>query len=246
MILKKPLSDLDQLHASKELKQHTLEAVMAKRKQHHSWYYGLAFVLTCVLCMVFYQTSQTNSEPVVEPAPQVYAYVTFDINPSLEFYLDENNQIIDTKAYNKDGEALLAQLSLKNESLTESISQLLSNTLFQSYMKDGYLQVSVYSEDETHSLALETMLDETIGEHYDDDQYGCTCASKHDQEQANNHHMSFGRYQMIEMILRADESYQVDDLQDLPMKELKELYEKLSGASGEETQRNTHHGRNHH
>lgn len=243
--MKKPLSDLDQLKASEELKRRTLAHVMKKRKQHFPWKQGTLIACACVLCIFMFQTMIPVQEPAPQPENPIYAYVTFDINPSMELRLNENNEVIETKAYNKDGEALLSQLSLTNLSLEESISMLVSNESFQSYMKDGYLQVSVYSEDTTHSLELETMLDETLSSHYTEEQYGCSCASKQDHEQANNHHMSFGRYQMIEMIVRIDPSYDIDDLQNTSMIELKALYERLSGTTLAEAQQNSHHGSHH-
>lgn len=243
--MKRPLSDLDQLNASEELKRRTLTYVMKKRKQHFPWKQGTLIACVCVLCIFLFQTINPVQEPAPLPDDAIYAYVTFDINPSMELRLNANNEVIETKAYNADGEALLSQLSLTNLSLEKSISLLLSNENFQSYMKDGYLQVSVYSEDPKHSFTLETMLDETLSTHYTQEQYGCSCASKQDHEQANSHHMSFGRYQMIEMIVRIDPSYDIDDLQNTSMIELKALYEQLSGTTLEETQQNSHHGSHH-
>lgn len=243
--MKRPLSDLDQLKASENLKRNTLMYVMNKRKQHFPWKQGSLIACVCVLCFFLFQTMIPVHEPAPQPDDSIYAYVTFDINPSMELRLNENNEVIETKAYNADGETLLSQLSLTNLPIEESVSLLLSNENFQSYMKDGYLQVSVYSEDSKHSSTLETMLDETLSTHYTQEQYGCSCASKQDHEQANNHHMSFGRYQMIEMIVRIDPSYDIDDLQNTPMIELKALYERLSGTTLEEAQQNSHHGSHH-
>lgn len=243
--MKKPLSDLDQLKASEELKRRTLMNVMKKRKQRFPWKQGTLIACVCVLCLFMFQTMIPVHEPTSQPGDSICAYVTFDINPSMELRLNENNEVIETKAYNADGEALLSQLSLTSLSLDESVSLLLSNEKFQSYMNEGYLQVSVYSEDSKHSLELETMLDETLSTHYTQEQYGCSCASKQDHEKANDHHMSFGRYQMIEMIIDIDPDYQIDELQNTSMVELKALYERLSGTTLEETQQNSHHGAHH-
>lgn len=243
MILKNPLSDLDKVKAEEALKKETLNYVM-KHKKAHYFRNTMVLACACVLCFFFFRVLQPRTNIIPTETSQVYAYVTLDINPSVELRLDRENQVIETKAYNADGEALLKQVSLLHKSLEECVVILTSNEQFQSYMKDGYLQVSVYSEDETHSQALENQLDEELKMHFTEEQYSCSCASKNDHEQAGMHHMSFGRYQMIEMIMELDASYQMEKLQTKSMKELKELYEQISGNEVDET-KGLHHGSHH-
>lgn len=238
--MQKPLSDLEQIKASEELKKQTLAYVMEKKKGFPM--FAKAVILTtCIACFIFAIFTLTpNDEESMIPDP-VYAYVTFDINPSMELRLDQSHTVIETKAYNKDGEALLSQLNLTNHTLADSVDMMIQHPSFQAYMEEGYLQVSVYSDDTKTSRELETLLDQTLADHYNEDQYGCSCASKHDHEMAGTHHISLGRYQMIEDIIAIDTTYTVNDLEQKTMRELKDLYQQLSGENKEQHHRAQHH-----
>lgn len=242
MNLKKPLADLDQIKTTKELTQTTLAHIHAKQKKaHRKTPFALAIAACVVLLCISVPLFQNHSPTAI--VQQVYTYVSFDINPSIELQLNEEQMVIDTKAYNEDGETLLSQLALQNHSLQEAIDLLIENELFQSYMETGYLQVSVFSQDTQHSITLENEIDQTLSHHYGKDQYGCTCASKRDHESASSHHMSIGRYQMMEDIIAIDPTQTIESLQGKTMRELKNLYEQLT--QNKQDNRGHHHGRRH-
>lgn len=226
MNLKNPLIDLDHIKAEESLKQATLSHIYTTRK--HRYQIPIIAVSLIACAAMFFWTMRIDRNPASNPSQSVAAYVSLDINPSMEIQLNEEQIVIHTQAYNEDGEALLAQVALQDLSLDEAMDVLLQNALFQSYMEEGYLQVSVFSDNTQHSIQIETQIEQTLAHHYDKDQYGCTCASSQDHKNASSHHMSFGRYQMIEDILALDDSYTIEQLQGTSMRELKELYEQLS------------------
>ncbi|MFR5078590.1 MAG: hypothetical protein ACLTDX_11430 [[Clostridium] innocuum] len=85
--------------------------------------------------------------PAPAPVPAVYSYVTLDINPSMEWKLDEQQRVVRVTAYNKDADNILTELQLEGKQLDAALRMLLDNEQFSAYMKSGFLEVSVYSEN---------------------------------------------------------------------------------------------------
>jgi len=52
--------------------------------------------------------------------PRVVAYMTIDINPSIELGLDENDRVIFARAVNKDGEQVLAGMDVQGKAADET------------------------------------------------------------------------------------------------------------------------------
>ncbi len=44
-------------------------------------------------------------------APEVYAYVSVDINPSFEFSIDQDQEVVDVKAFNEEAQKMLQQMA---------------------------------------------------------------------------------------------------------------------------------------
>lgn len=238
MNLKNPLIDLDNIKAEEPLKQATLSHIYTRRK--HRYQKGMVAATLIACAALFFWTIGTKRNPAPIASQSVAAYVSLDINPSMELQLNEEQIVIHTQAYNEDGATLLSQVSLQELSLEEAIDVLLQNELFQSYMEEGYLQVSVFSDNTQHSIQIETQIDQALSHHYDSDQYGCTCASSQIHENASSHHMSIGRYQMIDDILALDDSYTIEQLEGKSMRELKELYEQVSEQKKQKIKQHHH------
>jgi len=67
--------------------------------------------------------------------PMAYAYVTVDINPSIEFSVDEERTVIGVTALNADAERVLDDLTLDGKTVQEAVA-----TVTDAAQKQGYLQ----------------------------------------------------------------------------------------------------------
>ena len=85
--------EFDGIHASDEIKQKTLHNVMKQRsrKKRTGMTAALTLCVTCLLVVLFQPWRLMEASPAPAPAPTlaVYSYVTLDINPSMEWKLDE-------------------------------------------------------------------------------------------------------------------------------------------------------------
>ncbi len=67
--------------------------------------------------------------------PQPVAYVSLDINPSIEMGVDRDNRIVTIRGLNRDGEELLLKLNLKRLDLYRGISVIVGEAIKQGYIR---------------------------------------------------------------------------------------------------------------
>ncbi len=67
--------------------------------------------------------------------PRVVAYMTIDINPSIELALDAQDFVVFARAVNKDGETILKDLAVKGKAVDE-----LAQTIVQKAEKEGFMK----------------------------------------------------------------------------------------------------------
>jgi hypothetical protein len=93
-----------------------------------------AILLLFILPVTVFQVSQAS----------VAAYVTVDINPSVELALNNNLRVRRVTALNSDGEILIKQLPLKNKPLGDALKMLI----------DGAIDTGYISKDEENEVLV--------------------------------------------------------------------------------------------
>ena len=171
--------EFDGIHASDEIKQKTLHNVMKQRsrKKRTGMTAALTLCVTCLLVVLFQPWRLMEASPAPAPAPTlaVYSYVTLDINPSMEWKRDEQQRVVRVTAYNKDADNILTELQLEGVQLDTALRMLLDNEQFSAYMKTGFLEVSVYSENSSVSLDLEQQINQQLNAKIYSDKQGDLC-----------------------------------------------------------------------
>lgn len=229
--MKRPLSALDDVKASSELKDRTLQKVLEKRGKHRNWR-TLSVVSTIVCaCILFFLQPLIAPNEVPQSTDIAYTYVTMDINPSLELQLAKDNTVLDVIAYNEEAKQIVETIEVNGEKVEDAVQILLETPAFQEYLEEGYLQVSVFSDDEEKTVSIEETLNQSISTKVKPEQYSCSRVSKQEKEEADAHHISFGKYQIITAIIELDKDYSITELKDVSMKKLMDVYESLNGSS---------------
>ncbi|MHC1720668.1 MAG: hypothetical protein AB9844_08440 [Clostridiaceae bacterium] len=83
------------------------------------------------------------------------AYVSLDINPSVELSVNKFNKIVSATAYNEDGKVILEDKTMFNSSVKDAISELVKAASEKGYIKnDGSTIILVTSETEDSVVAL--------------------------------------------------------------------------------------------
>lgn len=247
------MHDLDKVKASDDLKNKTLQAIIyRKTKKPHIIIVLPITLLFCLTILLAINLFSSNGIMPNDPKIESYSYVSIDINPSLELQLDKKDMVINIVTYNEDAMLLVNAVDMNGLNAQEAILRIINNENTAKYIKNGFLQISVYSENEKHSKNLEMAIQDSLSKTLEEAQYGCSSSSKYNYEEASLHHMSFGKYQVIDRILGIDNTYTIEELQNFNMLELKRIYENSSGESlsgkhhSTDENHNNKNGKHHH
>ena len=112
--------EFDGIHASDEIKQKTLHNVMKQRsrKKRSGLPAVLILCVTCLLVIRFQPWKLMEASPAPAPVPAVYSYVTLDINPSMEWKLDEQKRVVSVTCLLYTSHILVASCSSRNATIS--------------------------------------------------------------------------------------------------------------------------------
>ncbi|HHV63316.1 MAG TPA: anti-sigma factor domain-containing protein [Firmicutes bacterium] len=75
-----------------------------------------------------------KSRGTVQAPPAIVAYVSVDINPSVELALDASTVVVRTRSFNKDGEKLLAAANVVGKKATEAVEVLTEKAIDEHFI----------------------------------------------------------------------------------------------------------------
>lgn len=233
--------EFNEIHASEETKNKTLAYVMQKQKKHPYRKPALTLAITCLLLLFMFPFLHTNQTIKNKPTASLgsISYISVDINPSMEWAVNENNIIIDVISYNEDVKNLSFVASLKGKTLMEGMNMMMQDKTFQAYLEEGFLEVGIYSEQKEQEDQLQKQINGFLEEHLSSSKYHCSCPNKDTFEKSRNQQISFGKYGVIQEILQYTTEYSEEVLQ---QKSMKELYDILSYYDNDTHSKGYHHG----
>ncbi|WP_236895159.1 hypothetical protein [Clostridium beijerinckii] len=89
------------------------------------------------------------------------AYVSVDINPSIELSVNTFDQVISAEAYNEDGKKVLEDTNLVNSDVDDAVKNIITNAVSDGYIKeDGTSAVEITTATDKDNVA--TKLDESL------------------------------------------------------------------------------------
>ncbi|WP_175988567.1 anti-sigma factor domain-containing protein [Bacillus sp. Marseille-Q1617] len=128
--------------------------------EKRNWKAAASILTAAILMITLFSTSFLQSD-------KAYAYVSVDINPSLELSLDREQQVIAITPYNEDGKVLIKKLEdWKNEEVSDVAEEILRLSEKLGYLKKGQnvwitSTLTELAEDETYSALLNELHDFT-------------------------------------------------------------------------------------
>ena len=181
---------MEEIQASKELKQNTLQYLEEqRRRQERKHYYRksyrvlrYALAAICVFLLAGAGSYSVYSKPV--------SYISIDINPSIELGINRFDKVVSAKGYNQDGQDILQHVPLKNISYIQAIDRLLQDAYYSRFLTgDSKLVLTVISDQS------DVMLQKINGNDSFQD-YGAVTYSSDTacMTEAHQHEMSFGKY----------------------------------------------------
>lgn len=189
-----------------------------KRKHLSRSRFRLAFGTACAMLAVFLCIGSYTMlwMPV--------AYVSIDVNPSLELELNRLDRVIAVRAYNEDGEEIVENVSVRGMRYEEAIETIVDSEGMQPYLtQDAALTFTVATEN----IAKEEQLLSDIAHTKSCVEYGGTSvrADMNLVGEAHGNGLSLGKYLVYQLILEYEPSVTVQDCHDMSMSELHGMLE---------------------
>ena len=209
---------LDAIHAEEELKQRTQEylarALYGKRRRLTLLrQLRPALAAACLLLVLCLGGSYLYFTPT--------AFLSVDINPSLELGINRFDRVVSVEAYNEDGQALSDTLEIKYLDYRDALEQIVNSPEMSAYLEDGILSLTVAGEREYQCEAIyQAMEDCASGQR----NIRCHTGSSDAVQGAHSHGMSVGRYQVYLILRELDPDITVEEIQNMTMGE---MYQKI-------------------
>lgn len=213
----------DCIHADPALKSRTKNAILqtVHQSQFQSRHVGkqiFAYTLcaACMICFLFL-------------GHQIYftptSTISIDVNPSVEMDINRFDRVIDIRSFNEDGEELAASLDVFYEPYQDAIYEVLDNDYLNDvFQSDELLSFTVTQNGDPQSMEILDFITECTK---NQDNVECCGVNTEDVSQAHSLGLSYGRYRYYLEIIQYEPSFAPDLLNQMTMREIRELLYRL-------------------
>lgn len=213
----------DAVNADGQLKEKTKDYISGQYQKRHRtkpFYYKVRYISVLSACAVFLLISFIGYR-FYNTATSI---VSIDINPSLELSINYFNQVIDVEGYNEDGIELADSLDILYCHYDEAIDEILnSETVQQCMANDEFLSIAVIGDRIQQSEEIVQYVNNC--HHYQNSD--CYTLTKDEVEEAHSVGLSYGKYLLYQQIAAVSDAYTPEEIQNMTMKEIRELMEQL-------------------
>lgn len=205
-----------QIHATDEMKQSVLEYLSGKKRRN--WkalgsFRPYALISACALMLICFGIGNWYffGMPV--------AYVSVDVNPSVELTLNRRNRVMDAEGRNKDGQMVLEHVQLEGKDYLEAVELLMESEAMQSYLAENEKPTVTVASAKADEL-LSGLENSIVATHY----HGmCRSAEIETVASAHDCGMSLGRYQIYQLLAGYGSGMTTEDCQKISMCQLQQL-----------------------
>ena len=200
---------------------------------------GLRPLLLAASFLLVFVSSVWLHQAAVNP---VAAYVTLDINPSLEIAVDRNLVVLEVEPLNEDAARLVKPEELKGRNLYEAISGVIDRAVEQNYIKPGeenLIVSTVSAADDGLSPVVDQQavcrtVERSAASRGRKVQIKMYVASKEIRQQAKKTGISPGKYLVYEQLNRSGKPVSIDEIKKNSVKELIRKYKADLPPNGRE------------
>lgn len=212
----------DQVRAEEKLKEWTKEylseKVYARKKKRTSPLRNFAAAAACALLVFLAGGSYLYFTPT--------AYISVDVNPSLELGINRFDRIVSVTGYNEDGKALADSLDLKYMDYSDALEALLADQDMEVYLSDNAdVVLTVAGKNENQSSQILETVESCASSH---ENVHCHSGDTEEIHHAHNAGLSFGKYQAYLTLKGLDPSVTLEEIQDMTMSQIRELIQEYS------------------
>ncbi|WP_185665937.1 anti-sigma-I factor RsgI family protein, partial [Clostridium saccharobutylicum] len=171
------------------------------------------------------------------------AYVSMDINPSVELGVNAFDKVVSVEAYNEDGKKILEDTNLENYEVKNAISTLLEHAISAGYIsEDGSSKIEITTSTDKQKVAdkLDDSLKDVADETLDSNDVKANVETENvalaRRDEARKLGITPGKLNLIQKLQELDPSATVEDYKDKSVKEIqKKTIELRKGNTADET-----------
>jgi hypothetical protein len=163
------------------------------------------------------------------------AYIDVDVNPSIELTLNRFGRVVDSYAYNRDGDAILAMVRLTHMDYKEAIDRLFTTMTDQGYnSNDSYISVTLSDKTDPATAQTETVLlaaiETVISQHHGNVQVDAVAVEPPLRDAAHELNLSPSKYIAIQELMAVDPTTTYEGCRGHTISELNQLTDQHSGG----------------
>ena len=227
---------LDQIHAEGSLKTSTkkylFEKVYFKEKKHRSPLRKFAAAAVCSLAVFIGGGSWLFFTPT--------AFISVDVNPSLELGINRFDRIVSVIGYNEDGRALVQDLHIKYMDYTDALETLIEDQNMEVYLADNAdVVLTVAGDNAAKSSEILDNVESCMSQHQN---VYCHSGNSEEVHHAHDAGLSFGKYQAWQVLQDLDPDITLEEVQDMTMSEIRDLIRKYSQEKSQDNDQSSEAG----
>lgn len=204
----------DRVHASEEMKESILSSLQKEREKKAHGRFSWKAVLVPALCALA-AFAVLGWRAAVTPV----AYLSLDVNPSIELGISRFDRVVSAAALNEDGAKVLAGLDVEGKSCSQALDILLSSEAMQPYLtEDSDLTVTVACTDSDREAAILAAVEDCSG--YQLHHGESTCVDVETIEQAHDCGLSFGKYNAYLQLRQYEPDLTAEECQGMTISEI--------------------------
>lgn len=163
--------------------------------------------------------------------PQAAAYVSLDIDPSLEISVDKHLRVIEVRWFNDEAANLVEQLSLEGKGLNDALVEVIDRAIAQNYIVAEQNQVIIATissagtvADPIDQVELHQVLENSVVSRGFSGEVKIYGASDKIRTIAGNRNMSTGRYLIYEQLIQSGHEISIEDINSQDVTQLAAAY----------------------
>ncbi|MBW6410086.1 anti-sigma-I factor RsgI family protein [Clostridium weizhouense] len=162
------------------------------------------------------------------------AYVSLDINPSVELGVNAFDKVVSVEGYNEDGEKILENEDLINENINDAVEELISNAIENGYVtpdNEAVISITTATDDIAMSEELQSSLENVTNEVLENNNIEAEIQEDNvalqRREEARQLGITPGKLNLIQKLQALDPNIKVEDYKDTSVKEIQKKNKEL-------------------
>lgn len=168
------------------------------------------------------------------------AYISIDVNPSVEFTLNRFDRVIASRAYNGDGERILSEADLRGKTCSEAVGLVLSLMEADGYFKDDALvsatvQAAGSGREQQLCSSLQQFISEKVLSIQARSEVEVFPVSMEVLDHAHECNMSPARYLAMQELMEVDEEATMEAYDNSSIRQIRRRTQECRNAHGSES-----------